>query len=97
MLAAMLSGIGVVSAQSGDSGSLAEDLSKTHDDLLLEVHHLAPGFGGMFLSDDNTILHAYMLDPSEGEAAKKALEQVFGDWITAGLEFRAIQGQYGIA
>ena len=37
----MLSGIGVVSAQSGDSGSLAEDLSKTHDDLLLEVHHQA--------------------------------------------------------
>ena len=98
LLAAMLSGIGVVSAQSGDSsGILAEDPFKTHDDLLLEVHHLAPGFGGMFLSDDNTILYAWMLDPSQGETAKAALEQVFGDWITAGLEFRAIQGQYSIA
>ena len=97
LLAAMLSGIGVVSAQSTSSGSLAEDLFKTHDDLLLEVHHLAPGFGGMFLSDDNTILQAWMLDPSQGETAKEALEQVFGDWVTAGLEFQVIQGQYSIA
>ena len=97
LLAAMLSGIGVVSAQSGDSsGSLAEDPFKTHNDLLLEVHHLAPGFGGMFLSDDNTILYAWMLDPSQGSEAEEALEQVFGDWVTEGLEFQALQGQYSI-
>ncbi len=93
----MVTGIGVVSAQSSDNGNLAEEYAfKTHDDLLLEVHNLAPGFGGMFLSDDNTILYAWMLDPSEGNAAKEALEQVFGDWMTEGLEFQAIQGQYDI-
>ena len=76
----MVTGIGVVSTQSSDNGNLAEEYAfKTHDDLLLEVHNLAPGFGGMFLSDDNTILYAWMLDPSEGNAAKEALEQVFGD------------------
>ena len=96
LLAAMLSGIGVVSAQGSSSGSLADDPFKTHDDLLLEVHHLASGFGGMFLSDDNTILYAWMLDPSEGEAVKKALEQVFGEWVTEGLEFQAVQGKYDI-
>lgn len=97
LLAMMLTGIGVVSAQSSDNGNLAEEYAfKTHDDLLLEVHNLAPGFGGMFLSDDNAILHAWMLDTSQSETAKEALEQVFGEWITEGREFQAIQGQYSI-
>ena len=69
---------------------------KTHNDLLLEVHHLAPGFGGMFLSDDNAILYAYMLDTSQERVAKQALEEVFGPEITEGREFQVIQGQYSI-
>ena len=94
----MVTGIGVVSAQSSDNGNLAEEYAfKTHDDLLLEVHNLAPGFGGMFLSDDNTIL--YMpgcWTRLQSKTAKEALEQVFGEWMTEGLEFQAIQGQYDI-
>ena len=91
MLSMGLLGLGVV-AFAGNSESSADQKAanpfKTHNDLLLEVHHLAPGFGGMFLSDDNTILYAYMLDTSQEEAAKQALEEVFGTGTPKGGSFR---------
>ena len=53
-----------------------------HDDLLLRVERMAPGFGGMFI-DPNGRLAVYLLDPSQLSAARSAIEAVFVPGLTA--------------
>ncbi len=70
---------------------------KDHNDLLMDIHNLAPGFGGVFVSDDQTTLKVYLLDTSRLEEAKRAVEQVFGESITQGRKLEALQADFSIA
>ena len=69
-----------------------QERSRMHDDLLLRVERMAPGFGGMFI-DPNV----YLLDPSQLSAARSAIEAVFGPGLTAHGGVRALQGQYTVS
>jgi hypothetical protein len=69
---------------------------KTHDDLLAEVGKRVPAFGGMYLSDDNSILYIYLLDQSQKEAAKQAIAEILGPQLVSGRDVRGLQGQYSI-
>ena len=68
---------------------------ETHDDLLLRVERMAPGFGGMFIEVDGR-LAVYLLDTLQVSAARSAIETVFGPSLTAG-GVRAVQGQYTVS
>jgi len=73
-----------------------QERSRMHDDLLLRVERMAPGFGGMFI-DPNGRLAVYLLDPSQLSAARSAIEAVFGPGLTAHGGVRALQGQYTVS
>lgn len=63
----------------------------------LRVLDLAPGYGGFFYSPTDDIVYAWILDTSQGQVVKQAVEQVYGKRITRGIEFRVLQGRYNIA
>ena len=66
-------------------------------DLRLNVHDLVPGYGGLFFSDDGSVLNVWLRDASQGEAAKEALLHVYGDYLFEGVrEFQILQGQYSV-
>ena len=63
----------------------------------LRVHDLVPGYGGIFFSNDGSILNVWLQDASQGPAAKEALLQVYGDHLFEGVrEFQVLQGQYNV-
>jgi hypothetical protein len=72
-----------------------EDAGETYDDLLLRVARQAPAFGGMFFEFDGRqytdVLHVYLLDPSQKEAAEKAIITVFSPLYPDLLPPREIQ------
>jgi hypothetical protein len=72
-------------------------VGKTIDDLFAEVARRVPGFGGMFLSDDETILQVYLTDlnPLVITAARAAIAAVFGAQRIPQAGIRELQGQYG--
>ncbi len=68
----------------------------------LKIFDLAPGYGGLFLLETpspelDSILHVFMLDISRGQAAKEAVEQVYGDEITKERQFKVLRGRYDVA
>jgi hypothetical protein len=69
---------------------------QTHDDLLLRVEKLLPGFGGMFLAPDGR-LAVFLLDLARLPAARPALEAVFGPSIIPPAGLRALPGQYTVS
>ena len=79
----------------GEARSQERSRMETHDDLLLRVERMAPGFGGMFIEVDGR-LAVYLLDTSQVSAARSAIEAVFGPSLTAG-GVRAVQGQYTVS
>ena len=73
---------------------------KPHDDLLMDISRQVPEFGGMFLSEDNTVLFVYVTDdsqdaPSTG-AVRRAIEDVLKDSPTEGRELRLVPGKFSI-
>ena len=79
----------------GEARSQERSRMETHDDLLLRVERMVPGFGGMFIEVDGR-LAVYLLDTSPVSAAGSAIETVFGPSLTAG-GVRAVQGQYTVS
>jgi len=69
---------------------------ETHDDLLIRVEKHVPGFGGMFV-DSNGQLAVYLLDTAQLDAARSAIEGVFGPSRVPASGIRAIQGQYAVS
>lgn len=69
---------------------------ETHDDLLVRVGEKVPGFGGMFIDTDGR-LAVYLLDPSELDAARVAIEAAFGADRVPAAGVRALQGQYTVS
>ena len=71
---------------------------QTHDDLLAEVGRRVPEFGGMYLSEDNSILYVYLTDGVQDglrhKAVKEAIEQVFKSGLTTGRTLRIVPAQY---
>jgi hypothetical protein len=65
----------------------------SHDDLLVRVEERAPGFGGMFLAPDGALV-IYLIDPSELESARRAIEAIFGSDYVPAAGVRGLQGQY---
>ena len=64
-----------------------------HDDLLVRVEQQVPGFGGMFIDREGR-LAVYLLDMSQLDAARSAIQAVFGRDSVPAAGVRAIQGQY---
>jgi len=67
----------------------------------LQILDLAPGYGGLFLLETpspelDSILYVFMLDTSQGQAAKDAVEQVYGEEITKERKFKVLRGKYDI-
>jgi hypothetical protein len=69
---------------------------ETYDDLLVRVEKRAPGFGGMFIDQDGR-LAVYLLDPSQVDAARSAIEAVFGAQQVPAAGVHARQGQYTVS
>lgn len=90
---------GISPGRDGDANAQATEF-KTHNDLLLDVANLVPEFGGMFLSDDNSILHVYVTsgweDATKRQDVKQAIENVFGVSITRGREVQLIPSEYSM-
>ena len=71
---------------------------RTHNDQLVDIGTIVPGFGGMYLDpEDPDVLNVYMLD-TEDEAQLAEVERLlrleFPDGVPARV--RAIQGDYSI-
>ncbi len=77
-------------------GCPVEVESRTLDDLFEEVAELVPGFGGMYLAEDEQVLEVYLLVPSAEnvDAVADAIINIFGPIIPAG-GIRARAGDYG--
>ena len=69
---------------------------ETYDDLLVQVEHQAPGFGGMFTGEDGRLV-VYLLDPSKIGAAQSAIQSVFGPGHIPLAGVRAVRGRYTIS
>jgi hypothetical protein len=72
---------------------------RTLDDMFSDVAKLAPDFGGMFLSEDESTLQVYLLDPSpqKVKAVETAIAQVFGRGVIPTKGIKAFKGQFGFA
>ncbi len=88
------------SGGSDDESTASAAEFKTHDDLLLEINERVPEFGGMFLSEDNEILHVYVTEDSEytlnTEAVKQAIEDVLKADPTQRRELRLIPAKHSM-
>ena len=60
----------------------------------LRLLDLAPGYGGFFNNEYGSIIYVYMLDTSQKQVAKQAIEQLHPYLISENTEFRLLQGQY---
>ena len=69
---------------------------ETHDDLLVRVEQKVPGFGGMFIDPDGRMA-VYLLDTTKLDAARAAIEAVFGASTVPAAGVRALQGQYAVS
>ncbi len=69
---------------------------ETYDDLLVRVEQQAPGFGGMFIDREGR-LAVYLLDTSKVDAARAAIEAVFGMDSVPASGVRVMQGQYAVS
>ena len=69
---------------------------ETHDDRLIRVEKRVPGFGGMFI-DANGQLAVYLLDITQLDAARLAIEAVFGSNQVPAAGIHAIRGQYAVS
>lgn len=69
---------------------------ETHDDLLLRIERIAPGFGGMFIDRDGR-LTVYLIDSAQLPAARAAIESVFGPGVIPAAGLRAAAGQYTVS
>lgn len=69
---------------------------ETHDDKLVRVETLAPGFGGMFIDSDGR-LRVFLIDPARLAEARRAIEIVFGPAAAPAPGARALQGQYTVS
>jgi hypothetical protein len=82
--------IGLVQGARQDSARM-----DTYDDLLVRVDERTPGFGGMFIDADGRLV-VYLLDTSQLEPTRSAIEAVFGS-NTLPADVRAMQGQYSVS
>ena len=88
----------------GRSGGQSENIEpseyKTHDDLLLEIAKRIPEFGGMYLSDDRSILYVYVVDGAEGildrQEVKDAIDEVLKAGLTDRRELRLVPAQFSM-
>ena len=82
------------------AGGESDDEFKTHDDLLLDVGRRIPEFGGMFLSEDNSILYVYVTDGSQDILGTEEVKQAIGDVLKASAtqrrELRLIPAKYSM-
>jgi hypothetical protein len=67
-----------------------------YDDLLIRVERQVPGFGGMFVDREGR-LAVYLLDKSQLDAARAAIEAVFGVDAIPAAGLRALQGRYVVS
>jgi hypothetical protein len=86
-----LAAVGVMAASKTEQRGRVE----THDDRLIRVEKLAPGFGGMFVDPEGQ-LAVYLLDTTQLAATRSAIETVFGTDLPTS-RMRAVQGQYVIS
>ena len=86
------------SGDSDDNGGTGTSQYKTHDELMLDIGRRVPEFGGMYLSEDNSILYVYVTDGYEDvlkrEEVKEAIEDVLKAGLTTRRELRLIQAQF---
>lgn len=68
------------------------------DQRLADTGAQVPGFGGLYLDRDNSIVHVFMLDHSQLDAAKQAAESILGveRFSRKIREVRTEQAQYTI-
>jgi hypothetical protein len=62
----------------------------------MRVERRAPGFGGMFIDSDGR-LAVYLLDIRQLDAARSAIEAVFGSSRVPVAGVRAVPGQYAVS
>ena len=97
LMTALVIGTGVAFTPS----SGATDEFQTHDDLLAEVGERVAEFGGMYLSEDNTILYVYLTDGMEDavkqEEVKQAIEDVLKSDLTTRRQLRIVPAQYSMS
>ena len=87
----------VLTGAAGGSGAPAE--YKTHDDLLLDIGRGVPEFGGMFLSEDNTVLYVYVTGNPQvlsTDVVKRAIDDVLKASPTQRRELRLIPATYSL-
>ena len=84
----------------GTSGNIEPSEYKTHDDLLLEAGKRIPEFGGLYLSDDRTVLYVYVNDGAEDTLnkaeVKGAVDDVLKSGLTDGRELRLVSAQFSM-
>jgi hypothetical protein len=78
------------------AGSQDRQSMQTHDDLLVLVEKMAPGFGGMFVDSDGRLV-VYLLDTNQLPAARSAIQSVFGRDHVPAAGVRATRGQYTVS
>lgn len=79
-----------------DVGSIKREIYKRHDDALAEVGNRIPGFGGMRLSSDGTVLQVYLTKRNVGVDVGKQIKSVFGSEIIPSKGIEVLQGEYTI-
>lgn len=60
-------------SKSGTSVQSEEALARTLDRELAYISEVVPGFGGMYLDDENGIMHVYVKNPGNGNGPSKGL------------------------
>ena len=80
------------------AGQPQERTRKDPNQVLADVGAAFPGFGGYYRErPDNTIAFVYMLDTSQQQEARQALEMLMGERFDRKIrEVRVVQGQYGM-
>ena len=99
VFAVLLATLVLIVGAGGTGASAAPAEYKTHDDLLLDIGRRVPEFGGMFLSEDNTVLYVYVTGNPlvlRTEVVKRAIEDVLKASPTQRRELRLIPATYSL-
>ena len=99
VFAVLLVAVVLIVGAGGTGGSGAPAEYKTDDDLLLDIGRRVPEFGGMFLSEDNTVLYVYVTGNPQvlsTEVVKRAIDDVLKASPTQRRELRLIPATYSL-
>ena len=102
LLVVALGVIGWEVSAEGDGEEEEEEAQefRNHDDRLVDIATIVPGFGGMYINTDNpNVLNVFLLDPDDEEQlaeVERAISEEFPNAIPLG-GIVAAQGDYDIA